>query len=200
MKNMDYLMELIVMCVQVISKVFVLLLLFVAISFAQRDSIMADFCVYPDTSKLTDTSKFVKVKHILRLSPYRDRIPLNITLDFGSHSFSKGLSASLLGSIKVFHFPLVLFGGGGGDWFRRKESISVYDYLDFYCDIKDSLPAISMFDKTYSLHWELDFKMNLQKQKIIGDNIIYISGFCTDEQLKLIQERKKKRKDVAIWP
>lgn len=181
------------MFAQVIYRPFILILFFVGMGFTQ-DPIMADFCVYPDTSE------FVNVKYILRLSPYEDRIALNITLDFGSHSFSKDLSASILGPEKLFHFGLPLFGGSICTRCQRKESISVYDYLDFYCDIKDSLSAISMFDKTYSLHWELDFEMDQQKQKIIGDNIIYISGFCTDEQLKLIQERKKNRKGVATWP
>jgi len=181
------------MFAQVIYRPFILILFFVGMGFTQ-DPIMADFCVYPDTSN------FFNMKHILRLSPYIDYVPLNVTLDFKSHSISKGLSASLLGPEKIFHFPLTLFGGGGGGWIRQKESISVYDYLDFYCDIKDSLSAISMFDKTYPLHWELDFEMNPQKQKIIGDNIIYISGFCTDEQLKLIQDRKKNRKGVASAP
>ena len=181
------------MFAQVIYRQFILVLFLAEMGFTQ-DPIMADFCVYPDTSK------FINMKNILRLSAYEDHVPLNVTLDFRSHSFSKGLSASLLEHEKIFHFPLILFGGGGGGWIRQKESISVYDYFDFYCDIKDSLSAISMFDKTYSLHWELDFEMDQQKQKIIGDNIIYISGFCTDEQFKLIQERKKNRKGVATWP
>jgi len=182
------------MFAQVVCKQFIYVLFIVGMGCAQNDSIMADFCVYPDTSK------FVNMKHILRLSPYIDYVPLNVTLDFKSHSISKGLSASLLGPEKIFHFPLALFDGSGGGWIQRKESISIYDYLDFYCDIKDSLSAISMFDKTYPLHWELDFEMKPQKQKIIGDNIIYISGFCTDEQLKVIRDRKKNRKGVATWP
>lgn len=34
--------------------------------------------------------------------------------------------------------------------------------------------------------------MGKQKQEFSGDNIIYISGFCTEEQLKIIRKRKKK--------
>jgi hypothetical protein len=34
-------------------------------------------------------------------------------------------------------------------------------------------------------------KTGKQRQKISGDNTFYISGFCTEQQLKAIRERKK---------
>ena len=195
MKNMDYLMELIVMCVQVISKVFVFLLFFVGISFAQRDSIMAEYCVYLDTSKVKN------MKNIIKFSAYEDRISLNITLDFRSHDFSKSLSADLLETEKKVKFVFPIFGGGGSSRpSPKKESISPYDFLDFYVPRDDSLYAISMFDKTYTLHWEFSFEIGLQKQKLVGNNMVYVSGFCTDEQLQVIRERKKNREEaLTLW-
>lgn len=43
-------------------------------------------------------------------------------------------------------------------------------------------------------------KIGLQKQKLVGDNMVYVSGFCTDEQLQVIRERKKNREEVlTLW-
>ena len=65
--------------------------------------------------------------------------------------------------------------------------------IDFYILQKDSLYVKSLFGTTNRLKWEYLLDMGKQKQKISGDNIIYISGFCTEEQLKAIRERKKKK-------
>lgn len=82
----------------------------------------------------------------------------------------------------------------------KKHDYDVYSLFVFEFEKNDSLQLVQLVGKSYPLHWELNFNMGSQKQKIVGDNTVYISGFCTDEQLKTIQERKKKRENTPSLP
>ena len=44
----------------------------------------------------------------------------------------------------------------------------------------------------YDLDWEITYDSNYVRLHHSGSTKVYISGFCTEEQLKLIKERKKK--------
>ena len=44
----------------------------------------------------------------------------------------------------------------------------------------------------YDLDWEITYDSNYVRLHHSGSTKVYISGFCTEEQLKLIKERQKK--------
>ncbi len=47
-------------------------------------------------------------------------------------------------------------------------------------------------------HCKIGMDISSYKQKMVGDHTVYISGFCTEEQLKTIQERKKNRENAPL--
>ena len=44
----------------------------------------------------------------------------------------------------------------------------------------------------HDLDWEITYDSNYVRLHHSGSTKVYISGFCTEEQLKLIKERQKK--------
>jgi len=50
-----------------------------------------------------------------------------------------------------------------------------------------------LFGKKFTLHWEYRFKEQKQTYVISGDNVAFISGFCTEEQLNVIRKRKNEK-------
>lgn len=46
-------------------------------------------------------------------------------------------------------------------------------------------------DTYYDVNWEISYDSNYVRLNISGTDKIYISGFCTEEQLKIIRDRKK---------
>jgi len=74
---------------------------------------------------------------------------------------------------------------------NESQGTYTYDIYEEDLETNDSLHLPYLFGKKYPLHWEIG---------MVGDHTVYISGFCTDEQLKAIQEREKKQKKVFTWP
>ncbi len=73
----------------------------------------------------------------------------------------------------------------------ESKTITPYDLIDFYVSIKDSL-YVNPFWNNESLDVGLySLDMGKQEQEMTGDNIIYISGACTEEQMKMIRDRQK---------
>ena len=77
----------------------------------------------------------------------------------------------------------------------RESSFEIFErpLIDF--NSEDSLKLKQFYGKTLPLHWEYHYNMNPQKQTIVGDYIIYISGACTKEQLEAIKESLKADKE-----
>ena len=84
-------------------------------------------------------------------------------------------------------------------WVTRRCKRSTPHKMDFFqkfvFEFKklDKFSEKKLFGKTFTLHWEYRFKEQKQAYVISGDNDVFISGFCTKEQLKAIRERKKKK-------
>ena len=169
-------------------------------SLVEKDPVFADFCFYRDTSTfVAEDSAFV-------LSYYEMENELSITMNFESTSYSSGFGVKLpnLDMNKIRTDLLRGFERGGACFTRASNGklyrgttcssrvdVSPYDLIDFFFSIKDSLYVKSLFGLETRLTWKYHFDMGMQKQEVNGDNIIYISGFCTEEQLKAIRERKK---------
>ena len=156
------------------------------------DPIFADFCVYKDVVS------WIKNDSVYALSYYKMQNEFTITIDYKSTTSSSifGVNLPDLDQEKI-QTDLVrgMQGEGAGSYRGRKypgnRAVKPYDLIDFYILQKDSLYVKSLFGTTNRLKWEYLLDMGKQKQKISGDNIIYISGFCTEEQLKIIRKRKK---------
>ena len=157
------------------------------------DPIFAYFCFYKDVVS------WIKNDSVYALSYYEMQNEFTISVDYKSTTSSSifGVNLPDLDQKKI-QTDLVrgVQGEGGGFYqgrkYPRNRVVKPYDLIDFYILQKDSLYIKSLFGTTNRLIWEYLLDMGKQKQKISGDNIIYISGFCTEEQLKIIRKRKKK--------
>lgn len=169
-------------------------------SMIEKDPVFADFCFYKDTSI------FIPEDSALILSYYEMENELSFTIDFESTSYSTifGVKLPNLDMNKIITNPIQGLQGGGpcftpasnGKTYRgcttpNKIKVIPYEFIEFFFSSKDSLYIKSLFNSRTLLTWSYLLNMGMQKQEIKGDNVIYISGFCTGEQLKKIQERKK---------
>ena len=158
------------------------------------DPIFADFCFYKDSIS------WLEVDSVYVLTYYEMKNEITFSINFKSTTdFSFfGVSLPDYDRNKIIINPVRgTQGSGAGSYRGRKYSdnrtVTPYDLIDFYILSKDSLFVKSLFGTKNRLKWDYHLEMGKQKQKISGDNIIYISGFCTEEQLKAIRERKKKK-------
>ena len=158
----------------------------------EDDPIFADFCIYKDSIS------WLEVDSVYVLTYYKMENEITFTINFKSttdHSFF-WVSLPDLDRNKIIINPVRgMQGRGAGFYLGRKYSnnrtVTPYDLIDFYILSKDSLFVKSLLGTKKRLEWTYHLDMGKQKQKISGDNTIYISGFCTEEQLKAIRERKK---------
>ena len=60
---------------------------------------------------------------------------------------------------------------------------------------KQELEADSLFGHYFTIRWNVDYDSSYVRLNASGSARFYISGFCTEEQLKAIRERKKKCPD-----
>lgn len=157
------------------------------------DPIFAYFCFYKDVVS------WIKNDSVYALSYYEMQNEFTITVDYKSTTSSSifGVNLPDLDQKKI-QTDLVrgVQGEGGGFYqgrkYPRNRVVKPYDLIDFYILQKDSLYVKTLFGTTNRLKWRYLLNMGKQKQEFSGDNIIYISGFCTEEQLKIIRKRKKK--------
>ena len=158
------------------------------------DPIFAYFCFYKDVVS------WIKNDSVYALSYYEMQNEFTISVDYKSTTSSSifGVNLPDLDQKKIQTDLVRGMQGEGAGFYRGRKYpgnriVKPYDLIDFYILQKDSLYIKSLFGTTNRLKWEYLLDMGKQKQKISGDNIIYISGFCTEEQLKAIRERKKKK-------
>lgn len=157
------------------------------------DPIFAYFCFYKDVVS------WIKNDSVYALSYYEMQNEFTISVDYKSTTSSSifGVNLPDLDQKKI-QTDLVrgVQGEGGGFYqgrkYPRNRVVKPYDLIDFYILQKDSLYVKTLFGTTNRLKWRYLLNMGKQKQEFSGDNIIYISGFCTEEQLKIIRKRKKK--------
>ena len=171
----------------------------------EDDPIFAYFCFYEDTIP------WIKEDNVYTLSYYEMRNEFTIIIDYES-TMHFSMFGTKLPDLNQEKIRTDFFRGTkGGKCYsysniceknkdlckypkakcNRNRVIKPYDLIDFYFLQKDSLYVKSLFKTTKRLTWEYHLEMGKQRQKISGDNTIYISGFCTEEQLKAIRERKK---------
>ena len=169
------------------------------------DPIFAYFCFYKDVVS------WIKNDSVYALSYYEMQNEFTITVDYKSTTSSSifGVSFPDLDQEKIqtdlmrgvegercmVRGTICTKDGGmrkyPGAKCARNRRVVPYDLIDFYILQKDSLYIKSLFGTTNRLKWGYLLNMGKQKQEFSGDNIIYISGFCTEEQLKIIRTRKE---------
>lgn len=157
------------------------------------DPIFADFCFYKDSISWIHGEDSVYV-----LTYYKMKNEITISINFKSTTDYSFFWVSLpdLDRNKIIINPVRGTQGSGAGFYRGRKysdnrTVSPYDLIDFYILPKDSLFVKSLLGTKNRLEWDYHLDMGKQKQKFSGDNIIYISGFCTEEQLKIIRKRKK---------
>lgn len=146
------------------------------------DSLAAEFCIYYRDKAW-------------EMAPYR--IPKDSILIFSEigTEYSRWLSIE----IDRFNYSLFFLGALGGAQSNYlhpiNDTVSIYSNMNI--TFFDKEIRKEDFPKILKLHWKYTFSVNKKKQTVNNDGWIYISGFCTDEQLAIIrqnaEERKKKR-------
>ena len=183
-------------------------------AFAQGDSIFADFCFY-NSSELNPGESGISLHAYKKYNSFKvdisaagsgygtyftisiPAIEKKVTLLQGLEYMSGG------GSLCTKHVTSLKEDGklecrtvpGDCAATPRESSFEIFErpLIDF--NSEDSLKLKQFYGKTLPLHWEYHYNMNPQKQKIVGDYIIYISGACTKEQIKAIKESLKANKE-----
>ena len=146
------------------------------------DPIFADFCFYKDSIS------WLEVDSVYVLTYYKMENEITISINFKSTTDFSSFWVSLpdLDRNKIIINPVQGMEGSGAGFYRGRKysenrTVTPYDLIDFYILPKDSLFVKSLFGTKNRLKWDYHLEMGKQKQKISGDNIIYISGFCTEE-------------------
>jgi len=154
-------------------------------------NVMVEYCAYPVSDRHDSWSLSIykqnvpflfSIRTLYHCFSYKGSTHLDIPVDARSGSFFKNFNTTSCDYTKDDSVGLFIF-----DVYKE----------DFYVD---SLHLPELFGKTYTFHWEIEMGVGVHKQKMSGDHNVYISGFCTDEQSKTIQERKKKREETATLP
>lgn len=161
----------------------------------EKYKIVAEYCAYPITDR----------HGVWGVSVYNQVIPIQFSVRTITGLYSAMVSLILNGPMK--DNPQLIYGNiasvKGTPWgIELNESQGTYTYDIYEKDLEtnDSLHLPELFGKIYPLHWEIEMGVGIHKQKMSGDHHVYISGFCTDEQLKSIQERKKNRENAPSLP
>ena len=58
---------------------------------------------------------------------------------------------------------------------------------------KNELETDSLFGHYFNIRWDVDYDSSYVRLNASGSARFFISGFCSEEQLKAIRERKKKK-------
>ncbi len=183
-------------------------------AFAQGDSIFADFCFY-NSSELNPGESGISLHAYKKYNSFK----VDISAASGSYFTSFSISIPAIEKKVPLLQGLEYISGGGslctkqvtslkGDgklecrtvpWncaaTPRESTFEIFERPLISFNSEDSLKLKQFYGKTLPLHWEYSYNMNPQKQKIVGDYIIYISGACTKEQLEAIKESLKADKE-----
>ena len=161
----------------------------------EKYNVIAEYCAYPSAT----THK------VWNLSVYRQVIPFRFSVrtitGLYSAMVSMVLDVPLNRKIELIYGNIA--SARGTPWgieINESQGTYTYDIYEEDLETNDSLHLPDLFGKTYPLHWEIEIGVGPHKQKMVGDHTVYLSGFCTDEQLKVIQERKKKREEDSTLP
>ena len=160
-----------------------------------EDSVAAKFCFHVDSSDFSSWS----------LSVYKEVIPLTIGIQTESNYYTGFIHATLVSNVEQLISGKMFASARGNCVCSHAKSCKrtgemeidakyhVYDYFSILYDYGDSLRIKDLFGKVLPLEWDLSFSMGRQKQLLSGTHYVYISGFCTDEQMAQIKELKKGR-------
>lgn len=119
------------------------------------------------------------------------------------------IPCSYHGSYSLFSFDdATNFGPIGGGIFQNSEYdkttpsecsenkfIRKYFFADDIYQLSQSEMSkiVDLENKYYELNWEITYDSNYIRLHYSDSTKVYISGFCTEKQLKLIKERKKEK-------
>ena len=77
------------------------------------------------------------------------------------------------------------------NYFSEKMVYESYDRILWYFSKGDPPETDSIFGHYFKIKWDVKYDSSYVRLNKTGSARFYISGFCTEEQLKAIQERKK---------
>lgn len=167
--------------------------------------ITAEYCLNYDSERkwtLDDSEKGWK------LLLYKSIIPLTIKLQSKSYNYFGNISYNLDWDIqpRSLGFGSIKPGGvcssyGNGKTYdckmERNEEYDMYGeefkelYLNSLLQKTDTAKISTLFNPKKSLKWNLNFEIDYQSHNLSGTHNIYISGICTEEQLKEIEKSKE---------
>ncbi len=148
---------------------------------------------------------------VWRLITYKENYPFLVDVESKcklcvfNELYTLMLEKDFLGSCSYIDGSL-LVGSNGRNYsqnFKKKVDLLEHLIVEFRKSSSDriALSPQPYFDREYFVEWTYSFYMENQRRELKSQIPIYISGFCTEEQLKqaaklkVEHDRKRKTKD-----
>lgn len=165
------------------------------------DSVMVDMCLFKDEEKSDEEA-------VWKLKAYHYRTFFSITIKENAGKFSGILFYHWNSPFGDFPGLLIIdkncWGGveaSSRGWSRQVRcsgdsihKIVPYEGISFNFSDKSYQLLPLLFKKTFPVSWSYYFHVDKQGQKIEGKSRIYVSGFCTDEQLEIVRRKEEESK------
>ena len=161
---------------------------------AQTDPLSAHFCVHKNYFENVKESEFT-------LSCYASIKKIDDSITYHGREIGESIVAHIQSedSLVLSHdskFGAYTYLSGGVANYKNQiviDKIPVnLELMSFHLFSKDSLFIRGLFNHRYFLIWNFYHSADSLKQTFSGRELIDISGFCTEEQLKIIREWKKR--------
>lgn len=165
-----------------------LLLAFVCLyANAQSVSVSARFCAHKSLSSAPQKSD-------ITLSCYALAKKMTDSITYSGHEIGESIVAKVQNADSVLS-PYIYLSDGITDLGEKTITKQIpinLESMSFHFFSKDSAFVKKMFNTQQYVLWNYYLNTDSSKQTISGKELIYISGFCTEKQLKLIKDRQKK--------
>lgn len=165
------------------------LLFFVGCVYAECE-VAARFCFYPSENK--DSTYWIA-------GVYERNVPLGVLF------YTKGMDKEIVMNVTLIpgakvntdnsRFFFCSVSGFKGENLHdvpcdRNMYENVYSYFES-AKFMDSTQIAKYFDSYQKLKWNVKLSFKEHKQNWNGEHVVYISGFCTNEQMKEIKKIKE---------
>ena len=161
---------------------------------AQTDSVSAHFCVHKNFEDAKENG--------FTISCYATMKKIDDSITYHGHKIGESIIAHIQSKDSLVLSHDSVFGaytylsGGIANYKNQIISSNIpvkIELMSFHLFSKDSSFIRRLFFHRYFLIWNYYHSSDSLKQSFSGREPINISGFCTEEQLKAIRERKKKK-------
>ncbi|MBQ3714057.1 MAG: hypothetical protein II892_00535 [Fibrobacter sp.] len=153
---------------------------------AQSVSVSARFCAHKSLSNTPQKSN-------ITLSCYALTKKMTDSITYSGHKIGESVVAKVQNADSVLS-PYIYLSDGianlGEKTITKQIPINL-ESMSFHYFSKDSAFVKRMFNTQQYVLWNYYLNTDSSKQTISGKEPIYISGFCTEEQLEIIRKRKK---------